>query len=164
MATLVTSLLPTWNSPSLRPEISRMAIALAVVMADDELSPLPSGTVPSTRMRMSAGPGFGVEMLRLRVLTRWARMPFVPAIKYEDQWCFSGRARSSPLPAKSTSNAVGEYFSSVLRRTMTVLPGLEGLGMSSFAAAAAASSVRGSVEKAIRTSRSMAAGRTLNPQ
>lgn len=137
-----------------------MAIALAVVMADDELRPLPSGTVPSTRMRMSAGPGFGVEMLRLRVLTRWARMPLVPAIKYEDQWCFSGRARSSPLPVKSTSNAVGEYFSSVLRKTMTVLPGLDGLGMLS----SLLSSVMGSVEKAIRTSRSMAAGRTLNPQ
>lgn len=88
-------------------------------------------------------------------------MPFVPAIKYDDQWCCSGRARSSPLPVRSTSNAVGEYLDSVLWRTTTVLPGLDGFGTSLLAGESAAA---GSVENAIRTSRSIAAGRTENPQ
>lgn len=136
-------------------------MALAVVIALDELNPDPSGTVPATRTRTCFGPGTGVETFLLRVLTRWARMPLVPAIKYEDQWCSWGTGRSSPLPVKSTSTVVGEYLLSTLRRTMTVLPGRDGRGMSSFPLE---EDWAGSVEKAIRTSRSMAAGRTENPQ
>lgn len=78
MATLVSAFLATWFSPSRRPTSSRMAMALAVVMADDELSPLPSGTVPPTRTRTRLG-GVGSEMPP--VFLRWARMPLVPAIK-----------------------------------------------------------------------------------
>lgn len=66
-----------------------------------------------------------------------------------------------PSPARSTSKSVGENLDWTLRRTKTVLPeSFEAAGRSAPAKEGSGSAV----EKAMRTSRSMAAGRTEKPQ
>jgi len=132
-------------------------MALAVVMADDELRPLPSGTVPPTRTRTRLG---GVTGAVPALAERCLRTPLVPAIKYDDQWWSLGSGRSAPSAVRSTSKLVGENLLDRLRRTKVVLPSALGAGRSAPLNEGSGSEVA----KAMRTSRSMAAGRTEKPQ